>query len=105
MSERKGLDDSCLSRERIEDGPEALAAVLVEEKSEDEERDCETRSHRGLFESEHAQSDDLGQHQREHRRIMHNRPHLPRRLVLRAIHVQNLHNTKKKKINIQRKYT
>lgn len=79
-----------LGGEAVEDGAEALAAVLIEEEGEDDEGDGEARGDGGVLEPEDPQRDDLGQHQREHRRVVHDRPHPPPRLVLRAVHVQNL---------------
>ena len=83
----------------LEDAGEAVAAVLVEEDRGDEEQDGEARRHRGVLDGEHTQRDHLHQDQREHDGVVHDGPQLPSHLVLRVVHVQNLHSKIQFKLN------
>jgi hypothetical protein len=80
-----------LRRVVVEDAGETVPAVLAEEDRADEEQDGEAHGHRGVLYGEHTQRYDLCQDQREHRGVVHDGPQLPSHLILRVVHIQDLH--------------
>jgi hypothetical protein len=77
----------------VKDTGETVPAVLVEEDRADEEQDGEARGHGGVLYGEHTQRYDLRQDQGEHHGVVHDRPQLPSHLILRVIHIQDLHKS------------